>query len=276
MHLINGKSASTLSVTDRGLLYGQSVFETIAVFKQKPLLLDQHLDRLERGCRVLSIELSRSKLYDEIEFACANDNVPEPLRVARVTVTAGIGGRGYMNPVMATTSRIISMFDYPDLPVRNWNKGIILGVVDIRLSCQPVLAGIKHSNRLEQVIARSQWLPGWNEALMLNQDNQVIEGTHSNVFIVNHGVIQTPDLSQCGIAGVMRDQILETANSIGVSTEIVPLSLTDVIAADEVFTSNSIVGLWPVRKFQTQRYSNFKISHKILNELRNNGVVPTF
>ena len=275
MHLVNGKSASTISVTDRGLLYGQSVFETIAVFKQKPLLLDQHLDRLARGCKELSIELNRSKLYAEIEYACEND-LPEPLRVARVTVTAGIGGRGYMNPVMATTTRIISMFDYPDLPPRYWTKGITLGVTEIKLACQPVLAGIKHSNRLEQVIARSQWHPGWNEALMLNQHDQVIEGTHSNVYIVKHGVIKTPDLSQCGIAGVMREQILKAANSIGVSLEIVPLSLNDVIAADEVFTSNSLVGLWPVRKFQTQRYSNFKISHKLLNELRNNGAVPTF
>ena len=74
----------------------------------------------------------------------------------------------------------------------------------------------------------------------------------------------------------MRDQILKTANTIGVSSEIVPLSLNDVIGADEVFTSNSLVGLWPVRKFQTQRYSNFKISHSLLNQLRNNGAVPTF
>ena len=171
---------------------GKVCLKPLLFIIKKPLLLEQHLERLERGCKVLSIEVNRSKLYNEIEFACAND-VPEPLRVARVTVTAGVGGRGYMNPLMATTTRIISMFDYPDLAASNWEKGINLGLAQIKLSCQPVLAGIKHSNRLEQVIARSQWQPGWNEALMLDQHDQVIEGTHSNVYVIKNGVIKTPD-----------------------------------------------------------------------------------
>jgi 4-amino-4-deoxychorismate lyase len=274
MHLVNGKSKTTISVTDRGLLYGQSVFETIAVFKKSPLLLEQHLDRLENGCLALSIELDRSKLYDEIKNAC--ENALDDLCVARVTITAGIGGRGYMNPVMATSTRIISMFDYPNVPKRNWQAGIIVGISEVRLAPQPVLAGIKHSNRLEQVLARSQWHPGWNEALMLDIQASVIQGTHSNVFIVKNGEIKTPELSQSGVVGVMRGQVLKTAKKLGVKAVIARMSLKEVADADEVFLCNSLVGLWPVRKLQTHRYANFTLCHQILDELRKDGAIPTF
>ena len=274
MHFVNGKPQEVVAVTDRGLLYGHSLFETIAVQARQALLLEQHLQRLEIGCAVLAIPLDCELLRQEINSACAGLAL-EPL-VLRITITMGSGGRGYLNPQAAKPTRILSFSTYPQLPASHWQNGIELGIADIRLAAQPALAGIKHGNRLEQVIGRTQWLADWQEALLLDQQDKVIEGTQSNLFILQGRVLKTPDLSQCGVAGVMRNYLLEQAHRVGVTTAIVSLSVAAVEAADEVFLSNSLIGLWPVSRFCKSRYNNLTISHKLLNILKTDGAIPTF
>ena len=273
MHFINGQAATEISVTDRGFLYGQSVFETIAVSNGKPHLLEQHMQRLRRGCEVLSIPLDLPVLLIELDQVC--QRICQDRTVLRVALTMGSGGRGYANPERVQSTRLISVHNYPDLQQQHWQTGIVLGTAEIRLAAQPVLAGIKHSNRLEQIIARSQWQTGWHEALLLDQQDSVIEGTQSNVFVVKSGVLGTPDLSQCGVAGVMRDHILQLADSVGVASEIVSLSQAELADADEIFMSNSLIGIWPVRRFGERDYRNFTTSHKLLKLLEKDGAIPT-
>jgi 4-amino-4-deoxychorismate lyase len=273
MHLINGQAGDSVAITDRGLLYGQSVFETIAVSNGKPHLLKQHMQRLQLGCETLAIPFDLSVLQSEIDQVC--QLIRQERAVLRVTVTMGSGGRGYANPEQASATRLISVHDYPDLPLQHWQTGILLGTAEIRLAAQPALAGIKHGNRLEQVIARSQWQADWHEALLLDHQERVIEGTQSNLFVVKDEVIYTPDLSQCGVAGVMRNHILALADSNGVASQIVSLSEADLIAADEVFMSNSLVGIWPVQRFRERAFNDFSLSHKLLKILEKNGAIPT-
>jgi 4-amino-4-deoxychorismate lyase len=161
------------------------------------------------------------------------------------------------------------------VPKENWLDGIHLGMVTIRLAQQPALAGIKHSNRLEQVIARSQWKDGWGEAILLDDMDSVIEGTQSNLFVLKNGMLRTPDLSACGVVGVMRDYILANASRIGVATQIGRLTVADLEAADAILMCNSLIGIWPVKRFYGQEYENFKLSHKLLGLLRDDGVIPT-
>ena len=271
---VNGQPSDSISISDRGMLYGQSLFETIAVKQQKPLLLQQHLLRLSAGCRRLFIPLDLQALEHEISAFIATNK--ERTAILRVTITMGEGGRGYLNPVVPKPNRILSLYTSTPQPKHYWQEGIVLGLVELQLSSQPNLAGMKHSNRLEQILARSEWQEGWQEALLLNQCNQVIEATQSNVFIVNDNTIITPELSQNGVAGVMRDYLLNVADKIGVETQIMSLSLSDISAADEIFVTNSLIGLWPVKYFLQHQYTNHKVTQKLLKLIQEDGVISTF
>jgi len=273
--LINGEASTKISASDRGFLYGQTVFETLTVVNQRPQLLDLHLARLQHGCRVLGIpfeQYQRDAITAEIH-ELSHDHASG---VLRLTMSMGGGERGYRNPQNRRSNRIISFFDYPKLSKDLWLKGIDLGLVEIRLSDQPALAGIKHGNRLEQIIAREQWQGNWQEALLLDQRDKVIEGTQTNVFVVKDGRLSTPSLERCGVAGVMRDYLLNHAEKLGVQSEIMSLSVSDVRAADEVFLSNSVIGIWPVKHFQTSIYSKFEISSKFLKFIIKNEIIPHY
>ena len=257
---------------DRGFLYGQNVFETIAVIDGKACLLDLHIERLERGCRTLGIPLNTDLLLSEILGFITHCSKS----VLRVTLTMGVGGRGYLNPEQPESVRVLTLHEYPVQPPAHWEFGIELGIAKIRLASQPELAGIKHGNRLEQVIGRSQWQDSWHEALLLDQAGNVIEATQSNVFIVKEGQFLTPPLENAGVAGVMRSFIIANAYKLGLNAEIMSLSIDDIEAADEVFLSNSIIGLWPVNKFNTRLYNSFEVSHKLLNLMIKNEVIPHY
>lgn len=283
-HWVNGQLGGTISVHDRGLLYGQSVFETISVVKGSCALRELHLKRLMRGCQALNIPYDAESLEHEIQQACDAlfDKPAEKHKTAavlRIMITMGEGkksSRGYTNPLNAEATRVVSLHDFPFYPHNYWSEGITLGLSKVRLASQPQLAGIKHSNRLEQVLARSQWQTDWHEAVLLDQSKHVIEATQSNIFLMSEGRLKTPDLSQSGVAGVMREFVLDQADKMAVPTEIVRLSLTDLENADEIFVTNSVIGLWPVNIFQNKRFQDFSISQKLLTTMRDHGAIPTF
>lgn len=268
---VNGKQQTQISIFDRGLMYGQSVFETITTFEQKALLLEDHLQRLKQGCDVLGIGVDLNRLTDEINTAL---EVTEQKAVLRISITMGEGGRGYKNPDASEATRILSLHEYPTIRKQNYTDGIQIGVAEIRLAEQATLAGIKHSNRLEQIIARSQWQQNWQEALLLDQQGHVIEATQSNVFIVSDNELKTPDLTHAGVAGVMRNFVISKAQDIGVNCQIVPLSIDDIKTSDEVFVTNSVIGLWPVQQFQQTQYTGFDVSQKLLTVMQDYGAIP--
>lgn len=274
--LVDGKETQQTSALDRGLLYGQSVFETVAIAAQSLLLWEAHLNRLVAGATVIGVPLSPDFLADLSREAHSIASQCADPAVLRVTVTAGQGGRGYLTPDPVQPTRILSCHPYPQYPVEHYDVGITLGVSDIRLATQPLLAGIKHGNRLEQILARAQWQADWHEALLLDHDLNVVEATQSNVFLVQNGVLLTPELDRSGVAGVMRDYLIAAAQSIGVDTQIVRLSLSDVEAADEVFVSNSLIGLWPVERCLSRHYQSREISSKLLKILQKNEVIPNY
>jgi len=269
--LVNGEVTTSISALDRGVMYGQCVFETIAVSNGQACLLDEHLQRLKRGAGLLAIEYDQGLLNAEITKFIAGVS----RAVLRVNVTIGEGGRGYLSPSNPKPTRILSLHEYPEYPDSYTAEGIELGLADIRLSHQPMLAGIKHGNRLEQIIARSQWQNGWHEALVMDVDSNVIEATQSNVFIVSAGVMITPCLKHSGVAGVMRDCILKLAKDMNIPVEIKPISVDDVSRADAVFLSNSVIGLWPVKKFKERSYSDLTISNKLLKIIKENEFIST-
>lgn len=277
MVLLNGIETSQTSVSDRGLLYGQNVFETIAIRVGQPCLLDLHIARLIKGCKVLGIPLDLKKLNIELNaFLKSLKSQNDSKAVLRITVTMGEGGRGYLDPQTPAVNRILSFHNYPNHPSSNWLNGIVLGLSSVKLASQPLLAGIKHGNRLEQIMARRLWEPHWHEALLFDYRDNLIEATQSNVFIVKNGIIRTPLLTESGVAGVMREYVIQQAQCLGLEVKIMSLSLADVLSADEVFVSNSVIGIWPVRQFQTADFTDFNVTNSLLKSIINNEVIPNY
>lgn len=250
---VNGNIATHLPITDRGLLYGDGVWETIGVQQGKPQLLDWHLQRLSTGLQALNIGFPNIEtLRSEIFNACAT----QERAALKLIVTRGTGQRGYNPQTTTAPTRILQLSAWANYPARYTEQGIRLTLCETRLAHQPRLAGFKHLNRLEQVLARAEFGSDYQEGLVCDYDGNVIEGTMSNLFVVRtDDSVCTPDLTQCGIAGVMRRYITQTLEKFGSQCHIHPLTPKDVEQAHALFMTNSLIGLWPVREFSGKQYT---------------------
>lgn len=258
--LINGVPATRIDVHDRGLHYGDGLFETLAVHNGEPALWDMHMQRLQSGCQrlnfpALDLVLLRTEAMSLLQSNVISGSGSVGQGVLKIIITRGSGGRGYRAPsspsVLATggATRMLAFYPWPDYPATFWSEGVTVRVCATRLGWCPALAGIKHLNRLEQVLARSEWddvnVP---EGLMLDIQGNVIEGTMTNLFVVYNGQLLTPDVSQCGVAGVMRGWVLACARMAGIPSAMTVLTLDRVSSAEEMFLCNSVIGVWPVRE----------------------------
>ncbi len=254
-----------LDVHDRGLHYGDGVFETMAVAGGAALLWEQHLRRLRRGCQRLAIDAPEPDLLRRE----AAELVAEAKRgVLKLIVTRGAGGRGYRYSDCGGATRILELHPWPDHGRATWRDGAVLGQCRTRLSRQPLLAGIKHLNRLEQVLARSEWDDEWHDAVMLDDRDAVVECTMSNLFLVRGEAVLTPPLRACGVTGVMREMILARGHALQLDVREAPLRLTELDTADELFLTNSIIGLWPVVEFNGRRRSIGRVSLRLQEYIR--------
>ncbi len=250
--LVNGEPSAQIPISDRGFQYGDGVFTTLRVSRGVPLFLDAHLSRLERDSARLGIPFpGREALIRETRLLCEE----RPDAVLKIQLTRGSGGRGYLPPESATGTRVLSSHPPPEYPAGLQAHGVELRRCQIRLGINPSLAGLKHLNRLEQVLARAEWRPGdIREGLMLDAEGQVVEATMSNVFLAKDGRLVTPLLDRCGVTGVMRGLIMAAFAKQGHPVEERRVSLEEVRAADEVFLTNSVIGVWPVRRFEGRDY----------------------
>ena len=248
MFLINGQRGEYISVHDRGLQYGDGIFTTMPILNHQPLCWNKHFDRLKRGCQRLSINFpSAGILESETRQLC----IQNPKAVLKIIITRGASGRGYQPSAdNIPSNRVVAIYPAVDYPPNYIEEGIDVHLCATRLARSACLAGLKHLNRLEQVIGRGEWnSPDIAEGLMLDTDDRVIEGTMSNIFaIFAHNRLLTPDVSHCGVAGIVRQSILELATVLGFQAEVTEMSLQQLYTAEEVFFCNSLIGIWPVRK----------------------------
>jgi 4-amino-4-deoxychorismate lyase len=245
--LVNGLQptdrAHALGIDDRGLQYGDGVFETALLARGRIRFLEDHLLRLEAGCLRLGFACpERAVLLKDLGVLTAGRGEG----ILKITVTRGVGGRGYRPPDKPTPTRILALYPLVD-PTPPPGTGIVVRWCETRLGRNPGLAGIKHLNRLEHVLAQAEWRdPDIAEGLMLDTEGEVVAATSGNVFIVREGTLCTPDLRYCGIRGVMRGRVLGAARSIGLSVEEQPLWRSDIDAASELFITNAVRGIRPV------------------------------
>ena len=261
MMLVNGIFKERIEISDRGFQYGDGLFETIAVVKGQPIFIDRHLDRLKTGCRRLYIPFPGSEL---LTMEAKELSKYSSKAVLKLILTRGSGGRGYRQPDLIQTTRVLSLYPYPDYPEDYNEHGISARICQTRLGLNPVLAGIKHLNRLEQILARAEWTDeAIQEGIMLDINGHVIEGTMTNLFYLKNNTLHTSLLNQSGIAGIMRSIILKVSSDHGLAIIEHSFTTDELLLADEMFVCNSIIGIWPIKKVANSFFPVGKITRQI-------------
>ena len=258
--LVNGVLGDNVSVRDRGFQYGDGLFETMAVVKGTPLLWDRHIQRLFHGAARFGITAPPEGLLRN-EAEQLSRGVERA--VLKIILTRGVSGRGYAPDKEAQPTRTVSLLPWPDYPAKRRAHGVNAQFCRTMISRNKTMAGIKHLNRLEQVLACAELEPDHQEGLMCNEYGHVIAGTMTNLFIVSRDSLLTPELSHSGVEGIMRRLVLERAAELALDTRVLDIDKDAVLQADEVFLTNSLIGLWPVRRIGTQEYPLGRITQRI-------------
>ena len=267
--LINGLSSDLISIRDRGLLYGDGVFRTLLARNGIALQRQLHLEKIRNDCVRLGIVCPASSLLlAELDGILAS----HPNGIIKLIVTRGQGSRGYAPPHDAQPTHIWDVATAPLYPEEWCSSGVRVRVCDIRLSEQPRLAGIKHLNRLENVLAAAECTDSEiAEGLLLDTQGRVIEGTRSNLFLLRDGCLITPKLDRCGVAGVQRDRVLAYAQEQGIAVQIRDVMLAEVYLAEALFLVNSVIGVWPVRALNERSWSDFSFVSRLAAALEQRG-----
>lgn len=266
--LINGVPADTISALDRGLAYGDGIYRTVELIDGAPRLWRWQWQRLQADAAKLQLPLPEEALL-LAELAQAAHGLTRA--VGKITITRGQGQRGYAMPAEPASTRIVSANAWAGYPPERLQHGVTLCLCALRLGRQPALAGVKHLNRLENVLARSEWGdPDIHEGLLLDSEGNLIEATMSNVFLLNGNTLRTPRLDQAGVSGALRAWVFDQVPALGWRVEEAELELGDLAAAEAVLLTNSLIGIWPVAKLGgpiERSWSDFTLAQRLAQAL---------
>lgn len=253
-----------LPLEDRALAYGDGLFETIAIAHHGPRLLSFHLARLHSSCEQLllppppaCLEKILRQLAQKYEYG-----------VVKLIYSRGSSPRGYALPPTPAPRLILSVTALPSLPCHQ--EGVRLRYGEFVLGSSPRLAGIKHLNRLEQVLARSEWNdPAIFESLLCDEAGHIIEGVMSNLFIVRGGALHTPSLERAGVAGVMRAWVMAQGARLNIPCTITHLTRGDIDTCDELFLTNALIGIAPVIRLEDKIFTIGALTQRLQKEMKN-------
>ncbi|RYY75496.1 MAG: aminodeoxychorismate lyase [Gammaproteobacteria bacterium] len=260
--VVNGVIDAQVSPLDRGFTYGDGVFETCKMIESTIPLWNFHCERLLHSCKKLSIAVDVDVIEAQLKNLISEvDSEDKKSAIIKIIVTRGQGGRGYNISNLGSPTMVIGIFPATPYPEAHFSKGVKVRLCNQRLGCNSSLAGLKHLNRLEQILARAEWQDETiAEGIVLDVNENLIEAVFSNIFLAKNGELITPDLSEAGVAGVMRRFIIENlAPQAGLHTHIKKCALNDLVNADEVFLCNSNYGIWPVTELLTGQSYRFPV-----------------
>jgi 4-amino-4-deoxychorismate lyase len=248
----NGETVPLTAAAGRGFQYGDGVFRTILKHNRRIVDLEPQSLRLRDdasrlGLRIEEVQLAR--LRDEATAVAASMDTA----VIKLMLTRRDSGRAY-RPAGGEVDRHVMLHIAPQYPREYWSDGIVAAMSDTIVAQQSTLAGVKHLNRLEQVLAYQDAPAGAEEVILCDSGGHVICGGRSNLFCVVDNVLMTPDLAHGGVRGFMRDQVLRLADQLGIETRVAPLPRHRFAAADEVFMTNSLIGIWPIKRIDSRRW----------------------
>ncbi len=267
-------ASDQLNTRDRGFQYGDGLFETIAIRDGDMRLWSHHYERLARGCARLNIaappmSLLRDGVYEEL----ANAKLKAGHGIAKIIVTAGIGERGYGRDAVIAPCIYYSVDTATPVPGHWYRDGIAVALCTTQLATGSVSAGLKTLNRLEQVLARSEFRgTEYFEGLTLDVEGNVICGTMSNVFVVHDGELTTPLMDRCGVEGIMRTYVIENAQSAGIPVAQQQFTFERLAQADELFLTNSQFGLLPVNRCGELRWPVGDLTRKMMRVMAEKGI----
>ncbi|WP_070967542.1 aminodeoxychorismate lyase [Vibrio sonorensis] len=252
MYWVNGKVAQTVDIGDRSFQYGDGCFTTMLTLNGSIHLWHLHKERMVRCLDLLGIVQPD---WFEVECWLNHASQPSPKAGLKLHISRGAGGRGYGTDGADKTLVTISDFAFPSHYLQWQENGIDLGVCTTKLGHNPLLAGHKHNNRLEQVLAkREAESEGFADALVLDIDNKVVETTMANLFWCKDQTLFTPTIDKAGVAGVARKQVMSLAKDKGMSICEGHFKLDELYLADEIFITNSVIGVCPVTAISGRTY----------------------
>lgn len=262
-------------IGDRGLQYGDGLFETVAVRNGQIRLWPLHEDRLLTSCRRIGIQTEHLfDLPNQLDAALQASDNGNANCLIKVIVTRGQGERGYRPPADSQPSVYVGIFDCIACPDTHYTRGIDMRICNTRLSSQPHTAGMKLLSRIDQVLARSEWNDSSiSEGIMLDQSDNIVCGTMSNIFIATEHGLMTPELVSAGVAGVMRRHIISIADQNGIPVDVKQIPATQIAGAAEFFVCNSQIGIWPVSRCGHRTFGARPITENLRRLLRSSGVI---
>lgn len=257
---VNSEITDSISIFDRGFNYGDGVFTTAKIKDGSIELLEFHIERIQVSCDLLHITPPKLLLLkSRLSFLAKNYD----LAVIKVLVTAGSGGRGYARNNKINPNVIITIHEYPK-HYESWKKqGVVLGKSATQLGINPLLAGLKHLNRLEQVLIRHELeQTSYDDFLVFNLNEHLVEASSANVFWIKNNELYTPEVKVSGVAGLMRQHVINHIPNV----HIVEGDDEELINADAVFTCNSVMGIVPVQRYLTHSY-DIKIAQAFIKKI---------
>ncbi len=266
---LDGAPCTALPLPDRGLDFGDGLFETLLVHRGVPAHVDLHIARLQQGLKALAINDCRAAVRQQLRQVCGEIASEWRWAALRLSVLRSPGPRGYA-PAQGLAPRILITATQLDRDCAEMSVPVALSLADIRLSAQPALARIKHLNRLEQVVAATQaQAEQADEMLLLDQAGFLVSVIAGNLFLLYKGELLTPLLDNCGVAGTRRRLVIERwAPALGLKVREARLTLADVDSAEEVFYSNSLYTVRPVSRFGGRCWRDHSVCSAIFQRYR--------
>ncbi|PHV12563.1 aminodeoxychorismate lyase [Chitinimonas sp. BJB300] len=269
--LVNGQAGDYIAVRDRGFAYGDGVFRTLKCDAGRLLAWPRHYAKLAADCVALGIRCPA----ESILLADLAQLAPENAAV-KLTISRGLSARGYACDPNANPTRIVQIGVLPTYPADLHTVGVHVRLCDWLLSIQAGLAGVKHLNRLDQVMARREWDDTVIfDGLMSNARAEVVEGVMTNLYLLKDGILYTHPLADCGVAGVMRDLVLEASVTLRIPTLQQPFTVEALALADAVLLSNSLAGVVPVAQCGTHQWHNFTTAQRLHAAVVNQSILES-
>jgi len=257
--IINKNSSHSIPLTDRGLNYGDGFFTTAKIINETIAHWHFHKLRLiECQSRLGFPEIDFNELEQSIKHLCSG----QKCAVLKIMITRGSGGRGYGQPIEQKPVLILSLLPYPNNYDTLKMNGLALEISSIKLGLQPLLAGMKTLNRLEQVLIKQEIIENaWSEVIVLDLNDNVIETSIANLIYYFKGQWFTPKLDQAGIKGVYREYLRSKIELIESN-----INLNDLKKAQAVFCCNSLMGLVPIKSIQNTHF-DLELALKLQKEM---------
>ncbi len=250
---VNGQLSEVTALGDRSFQYGDGCFTTILTKSGKMQQWEFHIERMVACLQLLGIPVPDWRQVENwVELAL----LPDEKAGIKIHISRGVGGRGYSPANLNQPNVTISRFTFPAHYAQWQASGLVLGVCSKRMGLNPMLAGHKHNNRLEQVLLKAEMdEAGLADGLCLDIHGHIVETTAANVFWIKGGTLYTPSLLNAGVAGVARRAILDHSRQLGMKVVMGDFELDHLDNAEEIFISNALLEIAPVIQIAQHQYS---------------------